>query len=144
MCDVKVMKRLLINVDAVPPICDYFKQKRFLWGVATTGNVMSKKLKEKCLRNAYEQLLGLPDINALMNRMSFSGKLMLFLATRSSNIISEASSCFQSFPGLERLVRKRGNRNNVCGVTYSATGINLPSHTWEKGPWPRSWHRPAS
>lgn len=34
---------------------------------------------------------------------------MLFFVTKSSNIISEASSCFHCFPGLSSLVRKTVN-----------------------------------
>jgi hypothetical protein len=64
--------------------------------------------------------------------------------TRSSNIISDASSCFHCFPGLFSLCQKQRFVNNVCDVTHRASGMNWLSHTCEKGPWPRSWQRPAS
>jgi len=126
-----------------------FCLRRFQTKMASLGggyfcgcNVKSTERKHPW--NAYKHMLGSPAISALMNRMSFSGKSMLFLLTRSSNISSDASSCFQCFPGLSCSVKKKANWNDVRNVTYSATGINRPSHTWEKGPCPRSWHSPAS
>ena len=35
-------------------------------------------------------------------------------------------------------------RSKAKKSAYNATGINVLSQTWLQGPWPRSWHSPAS
>lgn len=70
---------------------------------------------------------------------------MLFFSMRSSNIISDASSCFHFFPFLYQVIISNvQGKNSKMRQTYSALGMNNVSQTWLHGPWPRSWHNPAS
>lgn len=64
-------------------------------------------------------------------------------STRSSNIISEASSCVHCFPGLRRICRHIARTNSKTNA-HNTLGMNRPSQTCDQGPCPRSWHRPAS
>jgi hypothetical protein len=94
----KIFSNILVHINTVPFVGDNFKQEWLLWWIAERR--VSGTDFEYAQYDTYEQRLGSPAINALTKLMSCSLISTSFLETRSSNIISEASSCFHFFPFL--------------------------------------------
>lgn len=94
-----------------------------------------------------------PFIRSLMKLMSSWSIWIPFCSTRSSNIISLASSCVHLTRGLQDggcpsypivvIVKNEIKKMERSIATHKTAGMNSPSHTCDHGPCPKSWQRPA-